>query len=291
MKEFEKLVQDMREEVKVPENVQGKCEEVFLMLEEGESRNKIKDKTKKKRLIKRVFAGAGAIAACVCMALLGNQSTPEQKQEENRFGMNVYAAETNEDGMEMKELENEAKVFSMICPGSSDAHYIDCLFEIDGNNIKSVSGSIDKGEFYRFEYAEMTSVEYENMCLQGGADGENYTYNGYFYKLRSAGYCEQIGNEFEEEYNSEVYYGFYLPDITSDISQDLREEYHANIDQLDGAIMTITVTYYDDTTESVTYKLSTGKLDVDLPHSYYYGTFVTDGQSGGTYGVLLEPQE
>ena len=290
MKEFEKFVEDMKEDRKVPEFIEKKCEETFFMLGNEECKEKTKRSFKTKRFFRQVFAGTLVAAACVCLVLFwGNQRMLDIKQNENYFNITVYAAETN--GNENMKTEENAKVISML-QRDSDSHYTGCLFEIKGNNIKSVSGSMDKGEFYKFEYVKMTGVEYENLSIQGKVSGEKFTYNDYFYQLGSAGYCEQIGNEFIEEYDGEAYYGFYIPNDISETKQfdDLFEEAKANIDQLDGAMMTISVTYYDNSTESITYQLKTGKLEVTPSQSLYYDSFITEDKEY-VYGILLEQQE
>ena len=76
---------------------------------------------------------------------------------------------------------------------------------------------------------------------------------------------------------------------------DLRDAWHARIDEFDGATLTVTVTFADGTSDTQTLTLHTGKLGVWYPDDESgpqpTGEVLTDEQAkeqGYLYGVYAE---
>ena len=70
-----------------------------------------------------------------------------------------------------------------------------------------------------------------------------------------------LGASVTEDYDPEAYYGFLVPDTGEiDWEGDPREANQESIDRLDGARLTVTVTFADGTEQARTYTLSTGRL-------------------------------
>ena len=70
-----------------------------------------------------------------------------------------------------------------------------------------------------------------------------------------------LGAAVTEGYDPEVRYGFLIPD-TGDIDwdRDPRVANQESIDRMDGARLTVTVTFTDGSEQTKTYTLSTGRM-------------------------------
>ena len=104
-----------------------------------------------------------------------------------------------------------------------------------------------------------------------------------------------LGASVTEDYDPEARYGFLVPDTGGiDWEGDPREANQESIDRLDGARLTVTVTFADGTEQTRTYTLSTGKLRVEyeedgtptlLPQlagdedPWIYGVYAVDEES------------
>lgn len=79
---------------------------------------------------------------------------------------------------------------------------------------------------------------------------------------------------------------------------DLRDAWHARMDEFDGATLTVTVTFTDGAADTQTMTLHTGKLGVEYPSDesgpQLTGEVLTDEQAaeqGYVYGVYAEIEE
>ena len=252
---------------------------------------------------KRVLAAACAFAVVLGGAALSGRQTGGSAADEivHTFGLVAYAAETDE----MRQPK-ESKIVFDYGSGADDPEkgvYSGCLFKVTGEDIKTVSATIDRGAVYRTKTVKDTSAdrdEWVRSMHQGtnpeldGADrimvwgsDEMHMY---------ADLCWKLDNGFADEYNPDVSYGLWLPSEPSeDENADLQQEWHENVDRLEGTKLTVTVTFADGSTQTRTMTLHTGKLGIefndDTSGPQLTGEVLTDAQAeeqGYLYGVYGE---
>ena len=252
---------------------------------------------------KRVLAAACAFAVVLGGAALHGRQTGSDPVTDiaHTFGLVAYAADTGE----MRQPKESKIVFD--CGSGADdpekGFYSGCLFKVTGENIKTVSATIDRGAVYRTKTVKDTSAdrdEWVRSMHQGtnpeldGADrimvwgsDEMHMY---------ADLCWKLDNGFADEYNPDVSYGLWLPSEPSeDENADLQQEWHENVDRLEGTKLTVTVTFADGSTQTRTMTLHTGKLGIefndDTSGPQLNGEVLTDAQAaaeGYIYGVYGE---
>ena len=190
------------------------------------------------------------------------------------FGLTAYAADTGE---RYEANANGGLAFSTSGQGSWSAeggHYTGCLFQVTGENIRTISLAIDREALYRsrtlsdlpreevqrYLEAEASGTEYQ---LPGGDEAINAIYSDEEEGTLTLDVVTDLGASVTEDYDPEARYGFLIPD-TGDIDWegDPRTANQESIDRLDGARLTVTVTFTDGTEQTKTYTLSTGKLKV-----------------------------
>ncbi|HJB75869.1 M23 family metallopeptidase [uncultured Oscillibacter sp.] len=221
------------------------------------------------------------------------------------FGLTVYAADTGET---YEANANGGLAFSTSGQGSwsaEDGHYTGCLFQVAGENIQTISLAIDREALYRsrtltdlpgeevqkYLEAEASGTEYQ---LPGGGDVIAAVYSEGEEEPLTLEVVTDLGASVTEDYDPEARYGFLIPD-TGDIDWegDPRTANQESIDRLDGARLTVTVTFTDGTEQTKTYTLSTGKLRVEYAGD---GTMTLLPQLAGDddpwiYGVYAVDEE
>ena len=173
------------------------------------------------------------------------------------FGLTAYAADTGET---YEANANGGLAFSTSGQGSwsaEDGHYTGCLFQVAGENIQTISLAIDREALYRSRTLTDLPGEEVQKYLEAEASGTEY-------QLPGGGdviVVTDLGASVTEDYDPEAYYGFLVPDTGEiDWEGDPREANQESIDRLDGARLTVTVTFADGTEQARTYTLSTGRL-------------------------------
>lgn len=78
-----------------------------------------------------------------------------------------------------------------------------------------------------------------------------------------------MGQSYDGEYNEQMYFGMSVPEELWSTKYDLKEAYHEDVDQVNGANLTIEVTFSDDSTETHHYRLSTGKIFIPADENGY----------------------
>ena len=222
------------------------------------------------------------------------------------FGLTAYAADTGE---RYEANANGGLAFSAAGESRWSAeggHYTGCLFQVTGENIQTISLAIDREALYRsrtltdiprdelqkYLEAEASGTEYQ---LPGGGDVIAAVYSEGEEEPLTLEVVTDLGASVTEDYDPEARYGFLIPD-TGDIDWegDPRTANQESIDRLDGARLTVTVTFTDGTEQTKTYQLSTGKLRVEygedgtptlLPQlagdedPWIYGVYAVDEES------------
>lgn len=221
------------------------------------------------------------------------------------FGLTAYAADTGE---RYEANANGGLAFSTSGQGSwsaEDGHYTGCLFQVAGENIQTISLAIDREALYRsrtltdlpgeevqkYLEAEASGTEYQ---LPGGGDVIAAVYSEGEEEPLTLEVVTDLGASVTEDYDPEARYGFLIPD-TGDIDWegDPRTANQESIDRLDGARLTVTVTFDDGSEQTKIYTLSAGKLRVEYAGD---GTMTLLPQLAGDddpwiYGVYAVDEE
>ena len=216
------------------------------------------------------------------------------------FGLTAYAADTGET---YGEGVNGGLAFSAAGQThwtAGDGHYTGCLFQVTGEGIRTISLAIDRGELYRSRTLTGLSWEEVRDYLEAEANGTEYQSLGGD-DVIAAVYGEEeegplalevvtdLGASVTEDYDPSVRYGFLVPDTGGiDWTGDPRKANQESIDQLDGARLTVTVTFDGGTEQTRTYTLSTGRLKVVYDGSAPGGTLLPQlagDDDPWTYGV------
>ena len=251
---------------------------------------------------KRVLAAACAFAVVLGGAALSGRQTGGSAADEivHTFGLVAYAAETDE----MRQPK-ESKIVFDYGSGVDDPEkgfYSGCLFKVTGEDIKTVSASIENGAIYRTKTVKDTSDdrdEWVRTMHQGtnpaidGADrimvwgsDEMHMY---------ADLCWKLDNGFTDAYDSDASYGLWLPSEPENDDEDLQQAWHAAVDGFEGAKLTVTITFTDGSEQTRSMTLHTGKLGVeykdDTSGPSLTGEVLTDEQAaaeGYIYGVYAD---
>ena len=222
------------------------------------------------------------------------------------FGLTAYAADTGE---RYEANANGGLAFSTSGQGSwsaEDGHYTGCLFQVAGENIQTISLAIDREALYRsrtltdlpgeevqkYLEAEASGTEYQ---LPGGGDVIAAVYSEGEEGPLTLEVVTDLGASVTEDYDPEARYGFLIPD-TGDIDWegDPRAANQESIDRLDGARLTVTVTFTDGTEQTKTYTLSTGRLKVEYDANSPGGTLLPQlagDEDPWIYGVYAVDEE
>ena len=273
----------------------------------------------KRLLPKRRTAFRAAVCAACALALVAGSVTlgpigggessadgaPVTALPAFSFGLTAYAADTGE---RYEANANGGLAFSTSGQGSwsaEDGHYTGCLFQVAGENIQTISLAIDREALYRsrtltdlpgeevqkYLEAEASGTEYQ---LPGGGDVIAAVYSEGEEEPLTLEVVTDLGASVTEDYDPEARYGFLIPD-TGDIDWegDPRTANQESIDRLDGARLTVTVTFTDGTEQTKTYTLSTGRLKVEYEED---GTMTLLPQLAGDddpwiYGVYAVDEE
>lgn len=202
----------------------------------------------------------------------GEGGTPVTALPVLSFGLTACAADTGET---YGANANGGLAFSAAGESRWSAgggHYTGCLFLVTGENIQTISLAIDRGALYRSETltdlsreevrkyleAEASGTEYQSL---GGGDAVGAVYSDDEEGPLALEVVTDLGAGVTEDYDPEARYGFLIPDTGEiDWEGDPREANQESIDRLDGARLTVTVTFTDGTEQTRTYTLSTGRL-------------------------------
>lgn len=251
---------------------------------------------------KRVLAAACAFAVVLGGAALSGRQTGGSAADEiaHTFGLVAYAADTGE----MRQPK-ESKIVFDYGSGADDPEkgfYSGCLFKVTGEDIKTVSASIDNGAIYRTKTVKDTSDdrdEWVRSMHQGtnpeldGADTVMVWGSDEMHMY--ADLCWKLDNGFADEYNPDVSYGLWLPSRQESEDDDLQDSCHKSVDGFEGAKLNVTVTFTDGSEQMQSMTLHTGKLGVeykdDMSGPSLTGEVLTDAQAeeqGYLYGVYGE---
>lgn len=258
-------------------------------------------------MAKRILAAACAFGVIVGGTAVWQARGSEQSGSEaiaeavaHSFGIVAYAADTGE-----TIAPQDSKIVFDMAGGGMDSptkgFFSGCLFKVTGDNIETVSASIDKGGLYKAERIDIEESDVDAI-MQGTyaptADADDIMVMASPGKTKwwvDASY--RVENGFVEAYDPDTSYGFWAEPQPVDMAQeaDGPDAWHARIDGFAGATLTVTVTFTDGTSDTQTMTLHTGKLAVEYPSDEsgprFTGEVLTDEQAaeqGYVYGVYAE---
>ena len=214
----------------------------------------------------------------------------------NMFAITAYAAELPE-GITSGE-------FTGLCLAEWDwgsSRYMSGRFAISGNNIEKVRVSTDTCELYTVMPVHIGDPAYEEAMRAEPTETEEYSP----IVVDSPGeeryieyeHLQVVGPSYEGLYNAQMQFGMSVPEELWSMNEDPKEGCHEDTDQLDGAVLTVEVTFADGSSEEHHYRLSTGKIfvptDAEGRNQWDQLTrFLTEeedlGQTPYAYGYLME---
>ena len=238
---------------------------------------------KRRPVLRAAVCAACALALVVGSVTLGpigggepgESGAPVTALPSFSFGLTAYAADTGE---RYEANANGGLAFStagQVSWSAEGGHYTGCLFQVTGENIRTISLAIDREALYRSRTLTNLSREEVQNYLEAEANGTEYRLSSGEGVIHAV-YGEEeegpltmevvtdLGAAVTEGYDPEVRYGFLIPD-TGDIDwdRDPRAANQESIDRMDGARLTVTVTFTDGSEQTKTYTLSTGRLKVE----------------------------
>ena len=265
MNNYRKLM----EEISVPEELEDRV----LWAARRQRAEQAGPKRLAKRNWKPILRGA-VCAACALALVLGTvHFRPAEKSGEQpgtapvmtySFGLTAYAADTGET---VQPNANGGLAFDS-GSGMADqetGHYTGCLFRVTGEEIRTVSLTVDRGGLYRSETRTGLTTEKVRTLWQAEEAGGPVcsVYGKDENGPMNAEVMTALGSSIKEEFDPEVLYGFWVPEYREDPDADMRQAHWDSIDTFDGARLIVTVTFADGGEQSKTYTLSTGRLRVE----------------------------
>lgn len=274
-----------------------------------DSEIQIRRKVRKNKMnAKKIIAVGLATCAALTLVITGGyflgHSKPDENGGRNIFAITAYAAELSE-----KTVSGDVIGLNSYSAGHGSSLFLDQRFAISGKNISKVKISTDKCNIYSalpiykgdpdFEKAkigEVSGTEMYEMIVD-----EEFEYDEEHATEPTSFHYEHLvveGNSYEDTYNDKVSFGMSVPENLWSDSYDLREAYWSDVDQVNGAKITIVVTFKDGSTEEHHYRVNTGRIYVPVDEAGFLQwdqltRFLTsEEESSGdvpcSYGYLLE---
>ena len=282
----------------------------------NDSEIEIRRKVRSKKMnVKKILAVGLAACAVVTLAVTGgllrgssnsggeesaDVNSRQETASNNIFAITAYAAELPDDTSSGDVID--------IRPweSSGSSRYLSGRFMISGQNIERIRVATDQCELYTAVPVYSTDPDYENALKE--QKGEIDISGEYepvfsedpsddFWQIDYFEHLTVVGQSYEGEYDNQMSFGMSLPEELWSTLDDVKAASHEDIDRVDGATLTITVTFTDGSTQEHHYRLNTGKIYVPVDEDGYnqWGAltrFLTDDESktetGYTYGYLLE---
>lgn len=285
-------------------------------IDDSEIQIRRKVRTRKMNMKKII---AGGLVACAALSLIvtggyfrgstknGNDGVAsvndvQSLASNNFFAITAYAAELPE-GV----ASGDVMGLSSVSAGYGGALHLDQRFAISGENIDKVRISTDKCNIY-----SVVPV-YEGDADFAKAQNDDISANEEYVMIADVDddfdeetstevtpyHFDHIvieGNSYEGAYNSNMSFGMSVPEELWSKSDDDAQYNYENIDQVNGATITIAVTYTDGSVEEHHYCLNTGKIFVPVKDGYNDWNNLTrfltaeeekDSATPYTYGYLM----
>lgn len=303
-----------------------------LTPEIDDSEIQVRRKGRKRRMTRKTVVASGLVAcAVVAFVVTGgyfgifskseggrttiaglersDAGTVSSASGKNLFAITAYAAELPE-GI----TSGDVVGLSRVSADYGSAEYLDGRFMISGQNIEKIRISTDKcnlytatliykgdaeymkaqeaeangtGEYVRITDAPLNSDETDTSDEAAVSGSDAYHYE----------HLEVAGSTYEGVYNDHTQFGMSVPKEQWSTSKDDQQNYHENVDQVNGATLTIEVSFSDGTSETHHYRVNVGKIFVPEGKDGYLQwdnltRFLTAeeeaGETPNVYGYLLE---
>lgn len=303
-----------------------------LTPEIDDSEIQVRRKGRKRRMTRKTVVASGLVAcAVVAFVVTGGYFGIFSKSEggrttiaglersdagtvssalgKNLFAITAYAAELPE-GI----TSGDVVGLSRVSADYGSAEYLDGRFMISGQNIEKTRISTDKcnlytatliykgdaeytkaqeaeangtGEYVRITDAPLNSDETDTSDEAAASGSDAYHYE----------HLEVAGSTYEGVYNDHTQFGMSVPKEQWSTSKDDQQNYHENVDQVNGATLTIEVSFSDGTFETHHYRVNVGRIFVPEGKDGYLQwdnltRFLTAeeeaGETPNVYGYLLE---
>lgn len=303
-----------------------------LTPEIDDSEIQVRRKGRKRRMTRKTVVASGLVAcAAVAFVVTGgyfgifskseggrttiaglersDAGTASSASGKNLFAITAYAAELPE-GI----TSGDVVGLSRVSADYGSAEYLDGRFMISGQNIEKIKISTDKcnlytatliykgdaeytkaqeaeangtGEYVRITDAPLNSDETDTSDEAAASGSDAYHYE----------HLEVAGSTYEGVYNDHTQFGLSVPKEQWSTSKDDQQNYHENVDQVNGATLTIEVSFSDGTSETHHYRVNVGKIFVPEGKDGYLQwdnltRFLTAeeeaGETPNVYGYLLE---
>ena len=258
----------------------------------------------KKMSMKKIIAGGFIACAALTMVVTGGNVNDSVYGQDvvagNFFAVTAYASELPE---EM--TSGDVIGLRMVDAGHGSLSYLDGRFTISGQNIEKIKVTTDKCELYMSVPVYEGDSDYEN-AVNGNINGQEGYHEVFAGEREEGAYVDHydhlqiVGPSYEGEYNDQMYFGMSIPEELCMTSDDIKEGYYKSVDQVDGATLTIEVTYADESTEIHHYRLTTGKIFVPVDENGMnqwdnLTRFLTEeeetGETANVYGYLIEKMD
>lgn len=197
----------------------------------------------------------------------GQEKAPPAQVLVPTFGLTAYAAMT-ESAYGPAEDGSIAFAVGEGCVTPEFGDFTGCLFQITGENIAQVRMSIDRGGLYRYQSRENLTEEQMAAYRQAMAEG---TLAPAAISRRDDGtrYMPEmttLGESFQEDYDPEASYGFWVPpeDMAANTGLGITIENQMDADYFDGGRLTVTVISSDGTEKTQVYRLYSGELRIEF---------------------------
>ena len=233
----------------------------------------------KKMNIKRIIASG--LTACAVLSIIvagsylhkGSQKSdgtalvaaPEHDTTStNLFAITAYAAELPEG---TKSVDVIGLRLVEAAYGTPD--FLEGRFTISGQNIDKVKLTTDKCNLYT---TVPTRREDPDFGTAEKAIANNHELYEPIYKgdPETDGHVEYyehsiiVGQSYEGDYNDQMSFGMSVPKKLQSTSDDPKNGYWEDVDQVNGAILTVEVIFKDGNSETHRYKLNTGKIYIPV---------------------------
>jgi hypothetical protein len=230
-----------------------------------------------------------------------NPVEASQKAKSNFFVITANAAELPNDGECVS-----GEVFGIRFndyTGGLYGGYIPELFSIGGRNIAKVKITTDKNEIFTSKSVYEGDSDYPTDDELAICNANPYSGKGYYnwvsdvsYKKYHYDYWQVQGNSVEMDYNANLSYGFFAKDSINLEIGDMKMNYRACVDMLEGTRLSVAVTYENGQREEHHYLVHSGKVlyeyNMEKHQCERYERFLTpDEERDGTlwtYSILIE---
>nr|WP_326127631.1 hypothetical protein [uncultured Oscillibacter sp.] len=212
-------------------------------------------------------APADAAPAGGDLGITGREEAPGVFPLSLSFGLTACAASTGE---AYPVGEDGAIAFAigegMTNPGEGD--FTGCLFQVTGENIASVSLSIDRGGLYRCRTLDNLTEE-EMMDLRQRMGTPKLATAAISQRDDGTWYMPEmslLGERAEEDYDPGTLYGFWVSpeDMAWNTGLGITTEAQMDADYFDGAALTVTAVFESGQERTQVYRLHSGELKVEF---------------------------